>query len=138
MTTESNALFVRNAIEVAWNTSGNFHAWRDFVTSGYVHHVFNGVTDIEGWLAGAGGLTAAFSEIKYEIRSVLADGEQVSVHFTQTAKQTGALGPQPATGKLLRTTGAFFCRMEEGKIAEDWEVWMALPVVRQLIAQAAT
>lgn len=133
MSSAENAEFVRNAIEQAWNTPGNHEAWAGFVTPDYVHHVFNGTTGIDGWLEGAGGLVRAFSAFYYELRTVVAENAEVAVHFTLRATAAGG----PVAGKVIEATGAYFCRLSEGKIAEDWEVWMGLPLGRQFGALLA-
>ena len=49
-----------------------------------------------------------------------------------TGTQSGQLVPIAPTGKEVTTQGAYHCRIVDGKIVEDWEVWACIPIPRQM------
>jgi steroid delta-isomerase-like uncharacterized protein len=65
---------------------------------------------------------AAFSDYHAEIQQLMADGEWVVTRTQFTGTNDGRYEGRPATGnKLVFSTSDFF-RIENGKIAERWDV----------------
>lgn len=75
---------------------------------------------------------AAFPDMTYTIDMVVSEGERVALLYTWNATHTVAMGPVPATGKRVTATGAIFCRVEHGKIVEQWDIDDRLDVMQQL------
>ncbi len=65
---------------------------------------------------------AAFSDYHGEVQELVAEGDKVVSRVQWTGTQDGPYQGRPATGnKLVFSTGDFF-RIENGKIAEHWDV----------------
>ena len=65
---------------------------------------------------------AAFSDYHGEIQNIVAEGDNVAARIQWTGTNDGPYEGRPATGnKLVFSTSDFF-RIENGKIAERWDV----------------
>jgi len=56
----------------------------------------------------------------------------VTVRFTFTGTQQGALMGIPPTGKLVRVTAILIARLVNGKFVEGWITFDALGMLQQL------
>ena len=75
---------------------------------------------------------SAFPNLRVTITEVLAEGNKVVIFYTVQGTQTGEFEGIPATGKLVRWSGADHFRIENGKIAECRFVDDSLGLLRQL------
>jgi len=65
---------------------------------------------------------AAFSDYHGELQDLVAEGDKVVVRVQWTGTQDGPYQGRPAThNKLIFSTADFF-RIENGRIAERWDV----------------
>jgi len=70
---------------------------------------------------------AGFSDYHGAIQEILAEGDRIAVRTVWTGTQDGPfLGLPPSCRKLRFTTADFF-RIENGKLAEHWDVVDSLP-----------
>lgn len=75
-------------------------------------------------------LRAAFSELRWDIEQVAADGDVVAVYATMSGRHTGpfvrydAAGAvtkvMPPTGKTFAVTQTHWFRLADGKVIEHW------------------
>jgi predicted ester cyclase len=65
---------------------------------------------------------AAFSDYHGELQEILAEGDKVVTRTQSTGTQDGPYQGRPATGNKLVFSTADFFRIENGKIAERWDV----------------
>jgi steroid delta-isomerase-like uncharacterized protein len=75
---------------------------------------------------------AAFPDMTYTIDMMVSEGDRVALLYTWTGTHSAAMGPVPPTGKRVTATGAIFCRVEGGKIVEQWDIDDRLDVMQQL------
>jgi len=75
---------------------------------------------------------AGFSDYHGEIQEILAEGDRVVVRTLWTGTQDGPFLGRPASGAKVRFTTADFFRIENGKLAEHWDVVDSLPRAVQL------
>ena len=62
----------------------------------------------------------AFPDIRFELRKIISEGDQVAVHCVVTGTHTGpGLGPQ-STGAAVRVEGMAVATVRDGRIAEGW------------------
>ncbi len=66
-------------------------------------------------------LSAAFTEMQMDFINVVAEGDQVAVHYRNTFKHTGNFMGVPASGKNISITGTFVRRVAKGQVAEEWD-----------------
>jgi predicted SnoaL-like aldol condensation-catalyzing enzyme len=75
----------------------------------------------------------AMPDFRYTVKQIVADGDRVWVYSTTTATHTG--GPWldvPPTGNRLNFDVVDMFRLEDGKIAEHWDVADTLGLFSQL------
>jgi len=75
-------------------------------------------------------LRSAFSDLRWVIHQVAADGDVVAVHATMSGRHTGpfvrydaagrASQVMPPTGKTFATTQTHWFRLADGKVIEHW------------------
>ncbi|WP_261540453.1 ester cyclase [Burkholderia multivorans] len=73
----------------------------------------------KGLEASVGG---SFSKMRLDIKDVIASGDKVVVHFTNSGENTGPFLGFPATGKYSIWEGIGIYKVIGGKIAEAWFV----------------
>ena len=119
---EANKLLIRGYIEEVFNKHQPEASDR-FVATDFIEH--NPRLPHEG-LAGTKKFLnivfAAFSDYHAEIQQLVAEGDWVVSRTQFTGTNDGPYEGRPATGnKLVFSTSDFF-RIENGKIAERWDV----------------
>ena len=118
---EANKLLIRAYIEEMWNKHQPSAADR-FVATDYVEHnprLPQGLTGRKQFVA---KVLAAFSDYHGEIQELVAEGDRVVARMKWTGTNDGPYEGRPATGnKLVFSTSDFF-RIENGKVAEHWDV----------------
>jgi predicted SnoaL-like aldol condensation-catalyzing enzyme len=64
----------------------------------------------------------AIPDFRYTLRKIVAEGDYVFVHCTTTGTHTGTWIGQPATGNALNFDVVDMFRLQDGLIAEHWDV----------------
>jgi predicted ester cyclase len=80
-------------------------------------------------------LAEAFSDQKWSIYTVLAEGDQVLVYCTQSGRHTGDLFGLPATGNSFSYEQMHLVRILDGKAVEHTAVRDDASLWRQLRAE---
>jgi steroid delta-isomerase-like uncharacterized protein len=119
---EANKLLVRGYIEEVFNKHQPAATDR-FVAADFIEHnprlPHDGIAGIKQFEA---KVFAAFSDYHGEIQNIVAEGDMVVTRIQWTGTNDGPYDGRPATGnKLVFSTSDFF-RIENGKIAERWDV----------------
>jgi predicted ester cyclase len=83
-----------------------------------------------GWYATALWLRGMFSDLRWEIHEVVAEGELVAVHTTMSGVHTGrytkyapdgtVVVDRPPSGRAFATTQSHWFRVADGQIVEHW------------------
>ncbi|OGO31261.1 MAG: hypothetical protein A2Z29_09270 [Chloroflexi bacterium RBG_16_56_11] len=75
----------------------------------------------------------AIPDFKYDVKKIVGEGDIVMLWSTTSGTHTGGewLG-QPATGNRLRFDVVDIFRIQDGKIAEHWDVADTFTLFRQL------
>jgi steroid delta-isomerase-like uncharacterized protein len=119
---EANKLLIRGYIEEVFNKHQPETSDR-FVATDFIEH--NPRLPHEG-LAGTKKFLnivfAAFSDYHGEIQNLVAEGDMVVSRTQWTGTNDGPYDGRPATGKKLVFSTSDFFRIENGKIAERWDV----------------
>jgi steroid delta-isomerase-like uncharacterized protein len=77
-------------------------------------------------------LFSVFPDWHWEIRSLVAEGDYIAVHFTVTGTHRGAFQGIEATGRRVTISEFTFYRLEDGKFAEVWDHADMDAVMRQI------
>jgi steroid delta-isomerase-like uncharacterized protein len=81
-------------------------------------------------------MRAAFPDLRYDIEDLVAEGDTVVARWRMTGTHEGALaGPTmsvPPSGKRIDVWGMSLCRIEGGKVTENWEGFDMMEFLGQL------
>jgi steroid delta-isomerase-like uncharacterized protein len=82
-------------------------------------------------------LRGAMPDIHMHLDDVFADGDRVAVRVTVTGTHTGPGLGAPPSDRKLRFQGIIIMRFANGHIAEAWNSWDQLGLLRQIGALPA-
>jgi predicted ester cyclase len=133
MSSESNKELVRRYYEEVLN-GRKLDILDELAVSDYDEHSpFPGQPNgIEGLKARAGALLSAFNPYVFTIRDLVAEGDTVVAHWTNTATHSGSFMGIPPTGRVLTISGIDIHRLRDGMMAEHWHVVEELQMMQQL------
>lgn len=96
----------------------------DAYSEDYVHHGAEGaeIRGLDEVRSFAAALLAASADRRAEVHQQVVEGDRVVTHFTSRGTLTGPFRGRPPTGEPWITEGIVISRIEDGKIAEDWEI----------------
>jgi steroid delta-isomerase-like uncharacterized protein len=66
------------------------------------------------------------------IEEIFSAGNRVVVRWTGTGTHVGEVNGIPPTGHKIRVDAITIHRLDDGKIAESWEVWDTLGFLQQI------
>jgi predicted ester cyclase len=118
--TEPNKSTVRrffNAIE-----SGDLSVLDEIVTETYDFHVPGQGPGRESLKRYLTGLRVALPDLQLPIKTMVAEDDKVVVLNSVRGTHKGDFGPMKATGKRVDFTVFHLYRLENGRLAEHWEV----------------
>lgn len=124
----------RRADEELFNR-GNLAVADELFAADFVYHdaagsdAFRGPAGVRAYVT---MFRNAFPDLHLAIEDVVAEGEKVSYRWTATGTHTGEFMGIPPTGGAIRVGGIAIARVVQGKIAEIWEHYDAVGMMRQL------
>jgi C-1 hydroxylase len=130
---ENKALF-RRFVD-CWNrrdTEGMRRCW----SPDLVHHGRTGEMRRDHIQAVMAGFMRAFPDLSFRIEQLVAEGDIVAARMTATATHLEDFAGVRATGKKIQVSVMGQVRIEDGRIAEHWNVMDELHLMRQLGLQA--
>jgi predicted ester cyclase len=77
-------------------------------------------------------LSTVFSDQRWEIHDMIAEGDLVAVRVTHHGRHTGDLMGIPPTGREVAYEYVHFLRFRDGKAVEQWSVRDDMKLMRQL------
>lgn len=133
-----NKEIYRHVLNELYNHA-NLEVIDEHLSPDFVYHVsMPGISpDREGAKQFVRGITSAFSDIRYTVEDLVAEGDKVVARWSSRGVHTGELIGVPATGKEVTTTGISMARIVDGKIKEVWSEFDALGMLQQLGAMEA-
>jgi predicted ester cyclase len=79
-------------------------------------------------------IPSIFSGVKIEPDFMLAEGNKVDCHFVVVAKHTGEFAGIQPKGNIIRLPAISTFRIEDGKLAEAWEIYDSGSMLQQMRA----
>lgn len=133
MTAEDNRKVIQNFFEQVLNRR-NLSVLSDFVSKGYVEHspTPDQNLGLEGVRHHIETFFTAFSNIRYELEDIIAEGSKVVARWTLGRRHTGAFIGLAPTGKEIKTSGIDIYYLENGRIKEHWHEIDMLSLMAQL------
>jgi steroid delta-isomerase-like uncharacterized protein len=125
---------VLRLMDAIWNQR-KLEVLDEIVAADYVRHdpAFPGeVRGPEGFKEYVRAMCTPFPDARIAIEDVIVEGERMAMRWTFTGTQSGDFVGIPASGKALTLTGISIIRIKEGRIAEGWDGYDALGMLRQL------
>ncbi|MFN2525127.1 MAG: ester cyclase [Actinomycetota bacterium] len=128
---ETNKATVRRLYEVF--SKGAIEDLADIATADYVEH-----NPLPGQGTGLQGLKDRMTMLRdglapsFTIEDVIAEGNRVVVRWTNSGRHIGDFAGIPATSKAFTIAGMDIYRVEQGKLAEHWDVVDQLSLLQQL------
>ncbi len=120
-----------------WYDTARTDELRALLAPGYVHHSPNGDLDAEQLIEQLGYLGSAFSDVEYRIVHLTGEGDTIAAFVDVDMTHTGDFAGIAATGRQVSTSGGTFFCVAEGAVAEDWDAWNLLSLMRQLQAPSS-
>lgn len=134
MSTEDNRALVRRFVEEVFNR-GNLDIVDQLVTPDYVHHdptTQEFGSGIEGFKRLISFYHQAFPDIHIALEDQVASGDKVVDRWTGQGTHRGELMGIAPTGRPVTASGISIHRIAGGRIAETWNNYDALGMLRQL------
>jgi len=75
---------------------------------------------------------AAFPDLRFDMHTLVADGDHAAAHATLTATHRGIWSGLAATGRSIHVEHMFFFRFDHERIVEVWELLDRPALQRQL------
>jgi steroid delta-isomerase-like uncharacterized protein len=129
--TDANRQLVIAFVDQVFN-AGNVAVADQFITADYIQNtpgVPSGSQALQGMVA---GIHTAFPDIQYTVYELATEGDYVAARMLISGTQEGDFMGIPATGNRVAAQSINFWRVENGKLAEHWEVVDQLSFFQQL------
>ncbi len=82
-----------------------------------------------------GVLCVAFTNMDMDFLRVIAEGDLVSVDYTNKMTQSGVFFGVPASNKRVIATGQFIREIKNGKVTAEWQTTNTAGLMQQLTAK---
>lgn len=114
-----NKTLVGNYFERVWDQH-DYTAIDENIRSDYIQHSRNVPPGREGVKSFFKMIEGAFSDVKFSIEDMIAEGDKVIWRWTIQGKHIGIFQGLQPTGKDFSFSGISILRLENGKFAELW------------------
>jgi len=123
---------VRRWIIGTWD-EGNVALLDEFATPNYVYRA-PGDEELDGKALQeySASIRSAFPDLNNTIEMQVAEGDVVVTRGTTRGTHEGSFAGIAPTGEQIALPWVFITRFENGRIAEDWELYDALGLMQQL------
>jgi predicted ester cyclase len=131
---ETNKAVVERLIEEGFN-QGNLEAVDEIVSPDVVTHnpiILDAPSGADSIRGGIEMIHKAFSDIKVEIRDMIAEGDRVATFLQMSGTNTGAYRRGGATNESTSFRAFFIWRIADGRLVESWGVADRLDALQQL------
>jgi len=100
----------------------------------YVYHGIGEESQLsrDGFLNFLNKVFQAFPDFNLHVDELVADGDRIAYRMTISGTHRGEFRGMAATGKKFTTSTIGVMRFENGKIAEEWEIYDAMGMMAQL------
>jgi steroid delta-isomerase-like uncharacterized protein len=88
--------------------------------------------DAQGLQGFAMSFLTALADVEHRVEGLVADDTQAAVRITVHGRHVGELMGIPATGKTIALPALNMCRLEGGRIAEQWIQFDSMGLLAQL------
>jgi steroid delta-isomerase-like uncharacterized protein len=115
---------------------GDLDALDGLVAADYVHHNNAMALSLTQFKRGAAWLRAGIPDFRIDVEDMVAEGDRVAIRFVGRGTHAGSLAGETPTGRAVALHGQAIYRIEDGRVAEDWEVADEADLMKQIAADA--
>jgi steroid delta-isomerase-like uncharacterized protein len=132
MSAEANKVLARRVFQEVLN-GRNLDLLDELAAPDYIEH-----NPLPGQRSGIDGIRDRYTMVlnaydpHFTVEDVIAEGDKVVLRWSQTGIHVGAFMGLAATGRRYTTTGIEIWRVENGKLAEHWDVVDVVGQMQQL------
>jgi steroid delta-isomerase-like uncharacterized protein len=137
---DDNKKIARKLMEEGWN-KGRMEVVDELVSTECRFHdpVFPSLTSgAENFKQHISTCRSAFPDLNFTIEDTIAERNEVVLHWTARGTHRGPFLGMAATEKSATVSGTTICRIEKGRIIEQWVDWNLLTLMEQLGLAAAS
>ena len=116
MSTEQNKVVVRRFMMEALS-GRNVGVADEVLAPNYVNRLTG--ADLAAFKGMLTGMSAALSDVQFEIDELVAEGDSVVARWQMAATHSGSLMGESPSGKRLSSRGLTYYRLVDGRIVED-------------------
>jgi predicted ester cyclase len=116
MSTEQNKAVVRRFMTEVL-TGRNLGLADEVLAPDYVNYMTG--ADLAAFKAMLSGMSAALSNVRFEIEDLVAERDSVVARWRMEATHTGSLMGEEPTGKTISSRGLTYYHLVNGQIVED-------------------
>ena len=127
---EENKTLLYNYIEAMNKKNEGF--LDNYFAEDYIYHGPAGELDAEGFKATHKMFLSAFPDIKASIEDIIAADDKVVTRWKMSGTHQGELQGMPPSGKKVTFTGIIITKVVESKVAEEWEAFNLLSIMKQI------
>ena len=114
---EGHAELVRTIVEQCWSDPAGLERMRSLVTPDYLHHTAMGREwSFDQFSEGVAWIDERISDRSYLIAHLLLAGDMAAAYISWH-------GARREDSSAVHGCGAYHCRIHEGRVAEDWDVF---------------
>lgn len=116
---QTNEALLRRYVELY-----NDRSWdelRELLTDDYVHHSNDAALTAQQFVRGAEWIFAGIPDFHAEILDVVDGGGRAAVRFIGSGTHRNSMFGEAPSGGPIALHGTTIYRIEDGRIAEDWE-----------------
>jgi steroid delta-isomerase-like uncharacterized protein len=131
--TEENKSIVRRVFDEAWNKR-DFDVVDEIFSEYFTGHdpFFDEWDGPDGHKGIMNTVLAAFPDARFTLNDVIAEEDRVVTRWTTMGTHKGEFNGVPPTSKITAVTGNTIWRIRDGQIAEAWNNWDTLGLLKQL------
>ena len=130
MSTEENKALARRFIKEIFE-QGRREAVDELCADDFIGHTW-GNADRDGLKAAMDRVSKGLADAHFEIEEMIAQGDQVAVRLTASARQVGEFMGMPASGLTYEIGEIHIFRTRDGKVAEHWHQFDSAGLMQQL------
>jgi len=116
MSTEQNKAIIRQFTKEVLS-GRNLGLADEILAPNYVNRSYG--IDLAAFKGMLTGMKSAFTDLRYEIEDLVAEGEAVVARWKMEASHTGSFMGESPTGKKISARGLTYYRLANGQIVED-------------------
>ena len=130
MSKENNTLIRRYVEECIGK--GDISLMDELLAPGYALHMNADDFDLQGYKQFQPSVLAGFPDGHWTIEDMVHEGDKVAWRWTFCGIHLGEFMGIPATRRQVRLSGMVISRIAGGRIAEEWEIYDTIGMLRQL------